>query len=1057
MTAPASGGARARIDALAHALEHVLPAQAPIRDFVHHNTLHGFQHLPFRDALAEAARRMGTFAFLSRRAWREMHEQGRIHSEDLRAALRDAEEDADRVVVRLAGRALTRADIGFAAMTHDLAPVTAARLRWWLEEQGADARWPDCLEGCGLARDVTGDGAGHDPGDLAGTGTGNAEGDGVPFLADEQARARIEVDIRHAGARLADALLDRVGRDWTLRDLLRALSGEDLMDELRPWLVRHLAAHLDQGLAAGANPAAGRGFFAAWRESVQCDALWNIADLPEWRQIVQRLPEDAATAVARELELLGLDRERHDAYLETLAMELPGWSGMFLWRHAHPGYAGLTVPVDLADYLAVRLAMERMFAHALARRLWRVEPTLPVLRWHMRHQPAELIVRHALYSGELPESMAARASMLAQYSLLARARPSSEGWLAEAARILAWRDSPDPLEQAGRRAWPLLRLTQALALSPDEFAALTPADAEALLAELEGFDEARAGWVGLLAYERNYRERIFAALAANHGRGPWRTRASRPEAQLTFCMDDREEGLRRHLEELNPRVETLGAAGFYNVPMHWRGLDDAGSSALCPVVMTPAHDVREVARVAEAGRAHAMRRARRMSWKARLYQGGRLGLTRPLLALAAAPAVLVNLAWKLARPASQAAFARRMRASIEREVVTDVAFTTPPDAAPATVEAPRAGFTDPEQAERVFTLLRNIGLTSGFAPLVVILGHGSHSQNNPHLSAYDCGACSGRHGGPNARVFCAMANRPEVRARLGERGVIVPDDTWFVAGERDTCDDTIAWYDLDRMPETFRPAFERLRGQLDTAAQHHARERCRRLASAPLTLSPPDAHRHVLGRAADFSQARPELGHATNACAFIGRRAMSRGAFFDRRSFLISYDPDQDPDGTVLEPLLLANGPVGAGISLEYYFSSVNNERLGCGTKVMHNVAGLFGVMDGASSDLRTGLPRQMIEIHEPMRLLVVVEHRVEVITAIYQRQPPLQELIGNGWIVVAAKDPDSPAIHLFDPARGWLPWEGRTDLATVECSEDWFAGRRDALPPALLRRPVAV
>ena len=171
-----------------------------------------------------------------------------------------------------------------------------------------------------------------------------------------------------------------------------------------------------------------------------------------------------------------------------------------------------------------------------------------------------------------------------------------------------------------------------------------------------------------------------------------------------------------------------------------------------------------------------------------------------------------------------------------------------------------------------------------------------------------------------------------------------------------------------------------------------------------------------MARANDFSQARPELGHATNAAAFIGRRSMSQGAFFDRRVFLISYDPNQDPEGTVLEAILLAAGPVGAGINLEYYFSTVNNERYGCGTKITHNVTGLFGIMEGTSSDLRTGLPKQMIEIHEAMRLQVVVEASIEVLTRIYQRQPPLQELIGNGWLLLSAKDPDSGAIHVFTP-----------------------------------------
>lgn len=49
---------------------------------------------------------------------------------------------------------------------------------------------------------------------------------------------------------------------------------------------------------------------------------------------------------------------------------------------------------------------------------------------------------------------------------------------------------------------------------------------------------------------------------------------------------------------------------------------------------------------------------------------------------------------------------------------------------------------------------------------------------------------------------------------------------------------------------------------------------------------------------------------------------------------------------------LLAAGPVGAGITLEYPFSTVNNKSYGCGSKVTHNLAGLFGVMQGARSAL---------------------------------------------------------------------------------------------------------
>jgi hypothetical protein len=337
------------------------------------------------------------------------------------------------------------------------------------------------------------------------------------------------------------------------------------------------------------------------------------------------------------------------------------------------------------------------------------------------------------------------------------------------------------------------------------------------------------------------------------------------------------------------------------------------------------------------------------------------------------------------------------------------------------------------------------------------MGHASHSQNNPHGSAYNCGACAGRWSGPNARLVAAMANRPEVRALLAERGIAIADDSWFIGAEHDTCDDIVAWYDEVLVPAARRPELARLKSDVDQACRLHAQERCRRFMSAPLDLAPDAAWNHVTGRANDYSQARPELGHATNACAIFGRRSLSRGAFFDRRAFLISYDPSQDPDGAVLERHLIINGAVGAGISLEYYFSSANNERYGCGSKIMHNVAGMIGVMEGASSDLRTGLPRQMIEVHEAMRLLVVVEHQLDVLTAIYLRQPVVRGLIDNAWVQLAAIDPDSAEINRFVVGTGWVKWQpDGAPLPSVRRSADWYRGQREALPPALIETGVA-
>ncbi len=1077
---------------LLHHLEHILPAQAPIKDFVHHNTLHGFQHLHFRDALAAAEAATGNHGYQSPEAFRTYFRQGRIDLSDLNAALDEtAELRADAVLPN----GLARRDVLLAGLQHDLQALPGASVNWHIEALAALERCQDGVTDAAKQRLLAGSPHTDDVlaalwqacGEFTQTAP-DAASDATHATPDQAGAEALQIKVG-AEASLAD-LMARFGHGLSLRGLLLRLTGRDLMDDLRPYLIRHLAAHLDQGMAAWHNPQRPHGFYAAWLDSARRDPHFDFSDLTGWEQVLERLPDAATDCIVRELHVLGLADTARADYLEALAKELPGWSGMFLWRHEHPGYENETTPVGMLDYLAVRLVLERIYAQRIASAHFKTEASQHGLRGYMHRHPAELLVRLALFSaplspslsptqagearpaslrdgygmGDLPEWFQEQGHRLVREATNHRGEEDEADWLPLARLLLGACRTSESASTPSR--WPLFLLCQHLGINAAALRALGREGACALLDCLAELTPQRMGWVWLLAYERHYRQQILGALAANAGRGPWKTRVARPSAQLVFCMDDREEGLRRHLEEIRPSVETLGAAAHFNVPHAWRGLDEDHAVALCPVVPTvvvPAHEVREMPRSGDAGAAiypeHVRRRNLRLGWKQHLHQGSRLGLLSPLLAsLAAAPATLGVLAGKAFAPAGMGRLVQRLRTGFDLPVTTQIEISAPNDSPEAKPEARRLGFTDVEQADRVQTLLRNTGLTYGFSPLVVIMGHASHSQNNPHGSAYNCGACAGRYSGPNARVVSAMANRPEVRTILKMRGIDIPDDAWFIGSEHDTCDDIVTWYDEVLVPQSLRPALVQLKQDVESACRLHAQERCRRFMSAPLSLTPDAAWNHVTGRANDWSQARPELGHATNACAFFGRRALSRGAFFDRRSFLISYDPSQDPDGSVLERHLVINGAVGAGISLEYYFSSANNERYGCSTKVMHNVSGLLGVMEGAASDLRTGLPRQMIEVHEAMRLLVVVEHTLDVLTAIYQRQPAVQELVRNEWVQLVAIDPDSNEMHRFVVGTGWVKWQAEgLPLPKVERSVEWFRGEREPLSPALIERAVEV
>jgi len=107
-------------------------------------------------------------------------------------------------------------------------------------------------------------------------------------------------------------------------------------------------------------------------------------------------------------------------------------------------------------------------------------------------------------------------------------------------------------------------------------------------------------------------------------------------------------------------------------------------------------------------------------------------------------------------------------------------------------------------------------------------------------------------------------------------------------------------------------------------------------------------------------------------------------------------------------------GPVCGGINLEYYFSRVDNYKLGAGTKLPHNVMGLFAVANSSDGDLRPGLPLQMIEVHDPLRLLIIVEHFPEVVLRTVQSVPEMYEWFINEWVHLSVIHPETNELYYF-------------------------------------------
>jgi uncharacterized protein YbcC (UPF0753/DUF2309 family) len=947
-------------EALAHAVEHaahLLPAQAPIARFVHHNTLHAYEPLPFDRAVAQAARELGGEPYLEERDYDDALARGRIAPADLDAALieRGVED------TKLGSGLPTRKSLRRLRLAAPMPDAVGEAVAWLVAEtELLERTQPEVSHDARAALRLEGE---------------------------ERTVLRALWDRCLALAEASTTASVRVGP--RLRDRVMAHTGQDADTLVNPFLVRFLAAYLDQGVAYWPMPDRD-GLYAAFVRTYARAAL-----VPPWLEGLreERIEtRDALAQIEHELAIRGVDAAHVEPFVHAVLQALPGWAGMVRQLETRPDLAPGEVPsVSLIDYLAIRLVLDRLAARFVARDA-------------------------GLDASALSKALS---------------------------KAIATTARPDPRTFALE----LFVLAQRAGLGPKALA--SSRTAQAFVAEVRAFDALERRATFHLAYERAFRRRALDAIATRA-----RSRIgdpAQPIAQLVMCIDEREESFRRHLEELDPRIATYGFAGNFGVLMSYVGHGAAHPVPLCPPVVTPKHRVREVP-LEESSTSDHQGDAKRALGKARherhvasrtLVRGGFVALTGVASAI---PLVARTLFPGLA---DRLAHASR-RALHGAPVPTRLALRRHEDEGPAE-DGLFEGYTVGEQASVVEGMLRSIGLTSGFAELVVIAGHGSTSVNNPHASAYECGACAGSKGGPNARAFAVMANDPEVRRALALRGLRIPPSTVFVGTCHDTATDGFDWLDEDLVPAHVVPQLAELKAILERAGAHDARERCRRFPDAPLDMTPERALAHVQARAADLAQPRPEYCHATNALAVVGRRSLTRGLFLDRRAFLVSYDPTQDDaEGHVLERILAVVGPVGSGINLEYYFSRVDPDRYGSGTKLPHNVTGLLGVMNGHGSDLRTGLHWQTVELHEPMRLLLVVEATPDVLLAIAARNETVGRLVKNRWVLLASVHPETGDTWYLEP-DGFVLHEPETELARVPSSAAHHRGRRDHLPFALV------
>lgn len=484
------------------------------------------------------------------------------------------------------------------------------------------------------------------------------------------------------------------------------------------------------------------------------------------------------------------------------------------------------------------------------------------------------------------------------------------------------------------------------------------------------------------AYEITYQEKILSGISRKTIE-----KIGESKYQMFFCIDDREASFRRYLEEVSQgAIATFGVAGFFGFDMMYQKVGEPRARRLCPPAASPQYLIKE------SGNSYKFKFARFIHYSHSSF-------------IRSATAGFLTTPWRTLE------FKLHLYAPrIKRKFIENMSFTKLDqihyESEHKIENGFKLGYNLQELAQRVAGILRGAGLVKDFAPYVLMIGHGHDSFNNPHVSAYRCGACSGANAYPNAKVFARTANDPKIREILAKDfDLHIPANTYFVGGYHDTCNDDVKLFDieLEKMNEQDQ---KELKAMLLQARELNAKERCKKFYQTPKNISPVKALRFVEERAWRIAEPRPELNHATNSLCIVGRRELTKDLFLDRRAFLVSYDPQIDGDSAILAGLLGAVIPVCAGINLEYYFSKVDTENYGSGSKTSHNVTGLMGVMNGIRGDLRTGLVWQMVEYHDPLRILFVIEAYQEQIEKIMQQNEQVKNLITNYWISLALVNP---------------------------------------------------
>ena len=473
----------------------------------------------------------------------------------------------------------------------------------------------------------------------------------------------------------------------------------------------------------------------------------------------------------------------------------------------------------------------------------------------------------------------------------------------------------------------------------------------------------------------------------------------RPALQAAFCIDVRSEVFRRALESVDPAIKTLGFAGFFGLTASHKSFASDVNELRLPVLLNPG-----VSSTAQGDDPEADLSARLSARASRAW--GR---------------------FKLAA-VSSFAFVEATGPIYAGKLLRDTLNVAPKDAAddPAPRLDPALDLT--AQIDAAETILRAMSFTDDFARLVVLAGHGAHVVNNPFESGLHCGACGGYSGEVNARLLAGLLNSSDVRAGLANRGIEVPSDTLFLGALHDTTTDAIKLFTQDITSSDHVTDIARAKTWFKSAGAVTRGERALRL---------PRAHKatDIDLRSRDWAETRPEWALAGCKAFIAAPRNRTAGKNMEGRAFLHDYDWAQDKEFGVLELIMTAPVVVASWISLQYYGSTVAPDTFGAGNKLLHNVSGGIGVLEGNGGTLRAGLPWQSVHdgegySHDPLRLSVCIEAPREAMSEVLKRHEKVRALFDNKWLHLFALDENGQMAWRYDGDLKWIAMEEVHDTA---------------------------